>query len=166
MWGISLTKHSHVSASFYLTIPYTLYQLYVGCLKPLKKVNNSAGSGNSRTNNRFRYNNKIWRAVSSMQILKQQQKLYFEWYCIIYSNFRHHFNQLKWMETLPYSNYVEYVITIFKGKLLNSLSLISLTQSKLLEWNMHSLFTTLITSALFIQFPKLLLNGCKSLLLP
>ena len=28
LWGFSLTKHLHVSASFYLTTPYTLYQLY------------------------------------------------------------------------------------------------------------------------------------------
>ena len=29
MWGISLTKLSHVSASVYLTTPYTLYWLYI-----------------------------------------------------------------------------------------------------------------------------------------
>ena len=28
LWGFSLTKHLHVSASVYLTAPYTLYQLY------------------------------------------------------------------------------------------------------------------------------------------
>ena len=29
LWGFSLTKHLHVSASDYLTTPYTLYQLYL-----------------------------------------------------------------------------------------------------------------------------------------
>ena len=29
MWGISLTKHLHVSVGDYLTIPHTLYQLYL-----------------------------------------------------------------------------------------------------------------------------------------
>ena len=28
LWGISLTKHLHVSVGDYLTIPHTLYQLY------------------------------------------------------------------------------------------------------------------------------------------
>ena len=33
LWGFSLTKHLHVSASFYLTTPYTLYRLYLWRIK-------------------------------------------------------------------------------------------------------------------------------------